>query len=350
MIRLPAEWAAQSAVMLVWPTTEGPRRDTLAAVEEELCTLAAAVTRYQPLLVVASDKLHAAHISVLLRRTGEHTDRLHMVLAPSDDIWCRDYGPLTTIEPDSGEARLIDFRFNGWGGKYPAPHDDRLTTALQGTGAFGNSPCHHTSLVLEGGALETDGHGTLLATERSIVDEARNPGKSREEIEFELRRLLGLRRFLWLQNGQLAGDDTDGHIDTLARFADPHTIVYQGCDDADDEHYGPLRAMVDELRRFHDIDGQPYRLLPLPLPPALHDSEGRRLPASYANFLIINGAVLAPVYGVDTDDEALAQLAEAFPGRRIEAIPCGELITDNGSLHCATMQFPLALKVEEPRS
>ncbi len=346
MIRLPAEWAAQSAVMLVWPTPEGPRRDSLHAVEEELCVLAAAVTRYQPLLVVAADSLHAAHISVLLRRTGEHTDRLHMVHAPSDDIWCRDYGPLTIIEPDSGEARLIDFRFNGWGGKYPAPHDDRLTTALQGTGVFGNSPCNHSSLVLEGGALETDGHGTLLATERSIVDDARNPGKDRLQIEEELRRQLGLRRFLWLQHGQLAGDDTDGHIDTLARFADPHTLVYQSCDDPDDDHYAPLQAMTAELRSFHDIDGQPYRLLPLPLPPAMHSDDGRRLPAGYANFLIINGAVLAPVYGVNTDSRALKQLANAFPGRRIEPVPCRELINDNGSLHCATMQFPRALRVQ----
>ena len=349
MIRLPAEWAAQSAVMLVWPTPEGPRAHTLAAVEAELCALAAAVTRYQPLLIVAADDLHAAHITVLLRRTGEHTDRLRIATAPSDDIWCRDYGPLTVIEPDSGQARLIDFRFNGWGGKYPAAHDDRLTTALQGAGVFGNAPCHHSTLVLEGGALETDGHGTLLATERSIVDEARNPGKSREDMEFELRRLLGLRRFLWLQNGQIAGDDTDGHIDTLARFSDPHTVVYQGCDDPEDEHYEPLQAMARELRKFHDIDGQPYRLLPLPLPPAIHDDDGQRLPATYANFLIINGAVLAPVYDVDTDEEALAQLAVAFPGRAIEPVPCRELIADNGSLHCVTMQFPRVITVEEPR-
>lgn len=262
-------------------------------------------------------------------------------MARSDDTWARDHGPLTVIV--GNQTRVIDFRFNGWGGKYPATQDDRITAQLARTGVFGDSACEHSDLVLEGGAVETDGQGTLLATRHSVVTDSRNPGLNQTRLERQLRKALGLKRFLWLNNGALTGDDTDGHIDTLARFCDPHTILYVTCA-SEDPDFPVLDRMHRELDQFRRRDGASYRLIPLP-PPGVHrDSAGRRLPASYANFLIINDAVLAPVYGTTHDDEATSILAACFPNRQIIPIDCRPLIRQNGSLHCLTMHYPQPLQ------
>jgi len=196
--------------------------------------------------------------------------------------------------------------------------------------------------VLEGGAIEVDGTGTLLTTERCLLAPTRNPTLDWAAIEKVLRDKFGVSRILWLKHGDLLGDDTDGHIDTIARFCDAHTIAYQGCEDRDDPHYADLAAMAAELAAFRTAEGKPYKLVPLPLPAAMHDpDDGRRLPAGYANFLIINGAVLVPVYGDAKNDAiALERLRPCFPGREVVPIECRALIHQYGSLHCVTMQIP----------
>jgi agmatine/peptidylarginine deiminase len=239
-----------------------------------------------------------------------------------------------------GKPVLLDFIFNGWGNKYPHAQDNELTTKLHARSAFGNTPVESIDLVMEGGSIEVDGEGTLLTTESCLLNPNRNPGLKREQIESQLRHYLGIDRILWLKHGAIDGDDTDGHIDTLARFCDAETIAYQACDDADDPHYAGLKAMEAELQTLRRKDGEPYRLVSLPWPAAIHDDTGRRLPATYANFLIVNGAVLVPTYNDAADAGALKALAGAFLGRSIVPVMCRPLIYQYGSLHCVTMQLP----------
>ena len=258
--------------------------------------------------------------------------------AENADTWARDFGPIT-IEED-GKPVLLDFTFTGWGGKYGASDDDRLVERLHAQHEFRDSARDMIDFALEGGAIETDGDGTLLTTWQCLHE--RHPDASREELTAKLADWLRQKRVLWLDHGYLEGDDTDAHIDTLARFAGPEAIVFQACDDEADSHYAPLQAMAAEIEALRRPDGKPYRLFPLPWARPILD-EGRRLAASYANFLIINGAVLMPAYGDAADAEAAAVLARAFPGREIVRIDCRPLIWQNGSLHCVTMQLPEGL-------
>ena len=199
--------------------------------------------------------------------------------------------------------------------------------------------------VLEGGSIESDGQGTLLTTEACLLSANRNDSLTKDEIELFLKETFGLQRVLWLQNGYLAGDDTDSHIDTLARFCDAHTIAYVQCVDSADEHYEALRRMEKELQAFRTTEGQPYRLIPLPMAEAAWGDAGKRLPATYANFLIINGAVLLPCYSTLQDALAKEQLQTAFPDREVVGVDCQALIRQHGSLHCVTMQYPVGIVV-----
>jgi len=342
--RLPAEWEPQSGVQLTWPHADSDWADRLSEVEPVFVEIGAAISRYQQLLVVCQSAPHARHIRSLLLNAGVDADRLRQAIATSDDTWARDHGAIC-VERD-GRPMLLDFQFNGWGGKFDAARDNDITPALSRAGVFGDTPCSTLAFVLEGGAIETDGRSTLLATRHTLVTDTRNPGMDTAAVEALLREQLGIERFLWLDHGDLAGDDTDGHIDTLARFAGPDTILYATCE-ADDVDFPGLVAMADELTQLRKSDGSAYRLMPLP-PPGIHfDHDGRRLPASYANFLIINGAVLLPVYGVANDQLAIGVLADAFPGRDIIPIDCRHIIAQNGSLHCLTMQFPANLPLHD---
>ncbi len=336
--RLPPEWAAQSGVMLTWPHAFGDWKPLLAEVEPVFVAIARAVTRFERLLVSTHDGRHDDEIRGLLTQAGVDLTRVDLAVVASNDSWARDHGPLTVL--DAAGPCLLDFRFNGWGGKYAAELDDAVTPTLHALGHFGTTPLERQELVLEGGALEVDGEGTLLTTESCLLAPTRNPQLDRVALEAELGRLLGLERVLWLSAGELAGDDTDGHVDMLARFCDPQTIVYTACDDPADPHHAPLKAMETELRAFRRRNGEPYRLLPLPWPEAKYDSAGQRLPASYANFLIINGALLVPTYRDRADAAALQLLADCFPGREVIGIDCLPLIHQFGSLHCVTMQLP----------
>lgn len=340
--RLPAEWEPQSGILLTWPHDGGDFAPHLDRVEPVFLAIACAVARFESLWVVCRDEAHRERVAARLRGAGVPAPRLRMALAASDDCWARDHGPITVLEDH--RPRLIDFRFNGWGGKFAASRDDRITAAIHAAGTFGPVELERESMVLEGGAIDSDGRGTLLTTRRCVLAPSRNPGLDRAAVEARLGARLGVRRVLWLEHGAMAGDDTDGHIDTLARFCNAHTIAYQACEDAADEHHTELTAMERELGALREPDGTPYRLIPLPLPQPVRDADGRRLAAGYANFLILNGAVLVPAYDDPADTVALERLAAAFPGREAVAVPCTPLLHQNGSLHCVTMQLPAGIE------
>ena len=324
--------------MLTWPHAHGDWAPRLSQVEPVFVDIARQVSRREQALIVCYDDAHRARVRELLAGAGIEANRLQLRIAPSNDTWARDHGPITIVCRD--EPTLLDFGFNGWGGKYPSDLDNAITRRLFRDGAFGATPLETVDLVLEGGSIEVDGSGTLLTTARCLLAPTRNPKLTQDGLEARLKELLGLDRILWLQHGHLTGDDTDSHIDTLARFCDARTIAYVACDDPNDEHHAELKAMEEELRALRAADGGPYRLVPLPWPRARYDDDGRRLPATYANFLIINGAVLVPTYDDPADGPALARLRECFPGREIIGVDCLPLIYQYGSLHCVTMQLP----------
>lgn len=345
MLRLPAEWEPQSGVMLTWPHEYTDWKDDLDRVLPVFAGIGAAVSQYEKLLSVCRDEAHQARIAALLERAGAKTRNLRYATAPGNDTWARDHGPITVLADTL--AVLNDYRFDGWGGKFDAELDNAITGELAKLGVFGSAAVKNQGWILEGGAIETDGNGTLMATRASVLDHRRNPGVEQSDIESHLRDALGIQRFLWLDHGHISGDDTDSHIDTLARFTNPDTIVYTTAPAGDRDH-AALQAMADQLASFDTPDGDGYRLVPLPFP-GIHMDGERRLPATYANFLIINQAVLLPVYGVPQDDEAIEVLADCLPGRTIVPIDCREIIPQNGSLHCLTMQFPAAVTLHDGR-
>ena len=330
--RFPAEWEPLSGVILAWPHAGTDWAPRLAEVERAYVGLVSAIARFEPVLLCVADAGVEARARELL---GEHTGRIRFARLPYDDTWLRDSGPITLREGE--RYRLLDFHFTAWGGKFESGRDDLLVEGLQEQGCFQHAVRERVDFALEGGAIETDGDGTLLSTWRCLHE--RHPGRSRAEVERVLRESLRQERVLWLERGYLEGDDTDAHIDTLARFASRDTIVYQGCQDRSDSHYEELQAMAVELGDLRTKDDQPYGLFELPWARPILD-EGRRLAASYANFLIVDGAVLMPKYGDAADDKAALVLAEAFPDREIVQVDCRPLIWQNGSLHCLTMQLP----------
>jgi agmatine/peptidylarginine deiminase len=339
-LRFPAEWEPQSAILLAWPHAGTDWAARLDAVEETYIALVQAITRFQDAWICVADDDLQTYAEARLRSARVDMSKVRFVPFDYDDTWLRDSGPITLR--DGAGFRVLDFRFTAWGGKFEAGRDDQLVESLGARGLFGDTPRQRIDFALEGGGIETDGDDTLLTTWHCLHE--RHPDASREELGAKLRRWLAQDRVLWLNHGYLEGDDTDAHIDTLARFAPGDAIVFQACDDATDSHYAELQAMAAELARLRTADGRPYRLFPLPWAAPILD-EGRRLAASYANFLILNGAVLMPAYGITAeeiavDGRAAAVLAEAFPGREIVQVPCRPLIWQNGSLHCITMQLP----------
>ncbi len=336
---LPPEWAPQSGVMLTWPHEGTIWAEMLAEIDAVFANVAKEIASREKVIITCFDKTHEQHILSLLEQNGVYLHNVATFLAPCDDVWVRDHGPLTVFR--EGQALLLDFTFNGWGNKYPADQDNEISRTLHTQHAFGETILSSLDMVLEGGAIETDGHGTLLTTSSCLLSKTRNPRLSKSDIADKLRQLLGMQRILWLEHGHLVGDDTDGHIDTLARFTDPHTICYITCDDENDEHYAELKAMEEELRQLKDYEGNAYKLIPLPWPkPQYAKFDGRRLPVTYANFLIINGAVLMPIYNDPADAEALKIIAQCFPQHEIVPIDCAPAVQWYGSLHCMTMQLP----------
>jgi agmatine/peptidylarginine deiminase len=262
-----------------------------------------------------------------------------LVELPSNDTWARDHGGITIFE--NGKPIVLDFQFNGWGLKFASDKDNLITERLHNTGHLFGELRNCRNFVFEGGSIESDGEGTLLTTSECLLSPNRNATMSRADIEKYLLDILGARQLLWLDHGYLAGDDTDSHIDTLARLCPNNTILYVKCDDESDEHYEALRLMEEQLKTFRTLSGEPYRLIALPMArPAYENAQLERIPATYANYLVINGAVLVPTYDTDLDAIALDQVQLAFPEHEIVGVDCQALIRQHGSLHCVTMQYP----------
>lgn len=330
----PAEWHPQEAVMITWPHRDSDWAPMLEDVTRTFLAISKEILRREKLLALVPPDLDITPLF-----TEEERMNLITVEILSNDTWARDHGPITLFR--DGSPVVTDFGFNGWGLKFAADRDNLINGELFSKGIFHPSATYQNRLnfILEGGSLESDGEGTLLTTSACLLAPNRNQPMTQQEIEEALKEMLGIGRVLWLNNGYLAGDDTDSHVDTLARFCDSHTIAYVKCDDVADEHFESLSAMEQELRDFVTAAGEPYRLVPLPMVDAVY-SDGERLPATYANFLILNNAVLIPFYGTGKDETARHQLQQAFPDREVIGVDCSSLIRQHGSLHCVTMQLP----------
>ncbi|WP_406663099.1 agmatine/peptidylarginine deiminase [Gallaecimonas sp. GXIMD1310] len=336
MPRLLAEWEPLDGVLLTWPHANTDWADDLDRVIPLFEALAYVISDYADVLIAApADEVEA--LKARLLELGISDDAFMVYGVPSNDSWARDHGPLT-VATDDGLV-LLDYTFTGWGNKFAAELDNQISRRLAEQGAFA-VPLHSRELVLEGGAIESDGDRTLLTTAQCLLNPNRNPQLSKADIEAQLKADFGVEKINWLEHGYLAGDDTDSHIDTLARLCPNNTIVYVQCDDPQDEHFDAFQKMEAELQAMTDADGNPYTLIPLPWPFEVYDDEGQRLPATYANFLICNGAVLVPVYNDERDEQALAAISEAFPGFDVLGLNCLPLIAQHGSLHCVTMQMP----------
>lgn len=329
--RLPAEWERQGAILLAWPAADSDWAPWLERARATVTAMASAIAPHARVLVVAAD---GASARTALGATAT------VVEQPGNDTWTRDYGPITVLE--GGVPVALDFGFNGWGLKFAADQDNQATARLHAAGHLGRARREVPGLWLEGGSIESDGAGTILTTSACLLSPNRNPHLDRTGVELALRRNLGAQRVLWLEHGHIEGDDTDAHIDTIARLCPGDTILYQGCEDRGDSHYPAFQAMAAELAALRTATGKPYRLVALPWPAARYNAEdGHRLPATYANILFVNGTVLVPTYADPARDAAaLAAVAAACPGFAVAGVDCTVLVEQHGSLHCMTMQIP----------
>ena len=337
---LAPEWARQSGVQLTWPHANTDWAYMLPQVTECYLRLAFEIATRETLLIVTPD-VEATQALINERLPQRATQNIIYHQCPTNDTWARDHAFLTVMSNTGAE--LLDFRFNGWGGKFAAQLDNAINKSL----VSGTQPLLKGKYIdfldfeLEGGSIEVDGQGTLLTTSECLLNPNRNPQLDKAHKEALLKERLGIDRVLWLDHGYLAGDDTDSHIDTLARLCPNNTIVYVRCTDPTDEHYPALQAMEEQLRTFTTAKGDPYKLIALPMAQAVYDENGERLPATYANYLVMNHAVLYPTYAQpDNDAQAARALRQAFPDRDIVGVDCRALICQHGSLHCVTMQYP----------
>lgn len=333
---LPAEWSPQDAILLCWPHKSMDWHSLLDKVEPVFEQIADNICRHQALILIAHDKNHQTAINQRLIQKKIKTTNIKWLLHPNNDTWCRDYGPITVFQKDRCTA--LNFTFNGWGEKFDHYHDNITNQKLQLESLL-NCDMETIDLVLEGGSIESDGLGTLLTTRQCLLSPKRNTQLSQQQIETKLTEHLGCDRVLWLTQGYLEGDDTDSHIDNLARFCNPTTIAYASCDDKTDTHYDSLKAMESELKAFVTKDNDKYSLIPLAIPKPIFD-DGQRLPASYANFLITNQHVLVPTFDDPQDTINIEKLQSVFSDREVIAISSKELIKQSGSIHCLSMQLP----------
>ena len=361
--RLPAEWEPQDFVLLTWPNETTDWAPYLEEILQTVAEMVRAIARHEEVMLLSMSK---TDVPDELREMPN----VYVAELPNNDTWARDFGPIvlkSTQPADSaaeGESSAddeeeekdylwLDFRFNGWGEKFQAAWDNMIPYKLWALYGFFEDADYedHQDFVLEGGSIETDGRGTLFTTSQCLLAPHRNQPLTKEQIEEQLKRRLRVGRVVWLDYGNLVGDDTDGHIDTIVRCAPDDTLVYVGCDDATDEQYADFHALEEQLKALRTADGKPYRLLRLPMPGGIYEVEGdcvavqevqgERLPATYANFLVINGAVLVPTYDQsEKDAEALRVVQQAFPDREMIPIDARTIIRQHGSVHCLTMQVP----------
>ncbi len=339
--RMPAEWMPHEAIWLSWPVSD-PRHWGGAKAElmdAKFAEIAAAISRSEVVRINANAG-EATHIREICNQARAVPERVEIFEHPHDDVWCRDHGPIFVKHQETGALAVTDWEFNAWGGKFPPwDLDNEIPKAVAASLGL---PMFRGDMILEGGAIEVNSAGQLLTTEAVLLNPNRNPQLGREEIETRLREMLGMREFLWLAQG-IEGDDTDGHIDDIARFIDDSTVL--ACHEPDVR--SPNHRVLDEnlcrLRGFLDAGDRPFEVVPIHLPEACEVPGWRLpvLPASYVNFLILNEAVLVPTFRQPkNDDRALGMLRELFPGRRVEGIDCLDLVEEGGTLHCISQQQP----------
>ena len=352
---LPAEWEPQSAIMLTWPHGGTDWKPYLRQITNTYLQLADIITRYEDLLVV-TPILESTQRMLAEKLSEGQMSRVHLYEMDTNDTWARDHGPISMVSRGRHNSHvipihLLDFKFNGWGEKFAWKKDNAINLQLYYQGAFNAALENHQGFVLEGGSIESDGRGTLFTTSQCLLAPHRNQPLTRENIDSLLRNFFHVRNVVWLDHGNLVGDDTDGHIDTIVRVAPHDTLLYVGCDDEEDEQYEDFQALEKQLQKLFTYEGYPYRLLKLPMPDAIYDegdrlttdrnSKGDRLPATYANFLILNGAVIYPTYNQpEKDEEAKRQIQLAFPDRDVIGVDSLTIIRQHGSIHCLTMQLP----------
>lgn len=340
--RLPAEWEPQHAILLAWPHDNTDWAYMLEQVRDCYCEIIQSLStnNIKVILIGPDPQKIVQELNPNLKKYIDNKS-LSIISIETNDTWARDFGPISVFGAD-GKVYINDFKFNGWGLKFASSYDNLInrqlyTSCLAKYGEYIN----RLGFVLEGGSIDSDGHGTILTTSECLLSPNRNGDLTRDQISDKLNMFFGSKRVLWLDHGALEGDDTDSHIDTLARFVDTDTIVYCGAGDIQDAQYAGLKAMAKQLKEFTTDEGLPYNLVELPLPDPIYDDDGFRLPATYVNFLITNGIVLLPVYNQPQKDTlARLQLQSLFTNRRVIPIDCTALIKQHGSLHCITMQLP----------
>lgn len=329
---LIAEWAPQKAVLMAWPDHHTDWSGMLLEVQACYKTIIQEILKEEEVWLLCRDQ------SKTYEALGIHHKNLILIIANYNDTWTRDYGPIS-FSTDLKKVNHLDFGFNGWGKKFDSTADNQINRLLHQQGYLENLE-NHQQFILEGGSIETDGEGILLSTSHCLLAPNRNQPMTLDEIEIYLTKELGISHFLWLNNGYLAGDDTDSHIDTLARFCNENTICYVKTNDKEDEHFFSLNKMEQQIQSFKNKHGKSYQLIDLPMPSPIYDQHRNRLPATYANFLILNDRVLVPIYNDPNDHLALTNLQQAFPEKELIGIDCNSLIKQHGSLHCITMQIP----------
>lgn len=333
--RFLAEWEPQTAILMALPHEDTDWNYILDEARDQYRRLTEAMTAAGcHVIMLCRDKEDAAQLL-----SGADSSRLTFIEADFNDTWTRDYGPLAVEKDD--RIRALDFGFNGWGLKFASDKDNLVNLGLRDR--FVIEPRQYRNerdFILEGGSVESDGHGTLLTTSRCLCSPNRNGGKSKQELNEILHDRLGAEHVLWLDYGALAGDDTDSHIDTLARLAPDNIIFFTGCRDMDDEHFEELLRMRAQLTLFRNVDGEPYNLVELPMPRAVISPDGERLPATYANYLVTDTTVFMPTYAQEDNDRLAMQTVRiAYPDKEVVGVDCRTLLRQHGSLHCATMQL-----------
>lgn len=338
---LPAEWHKQQYIQLTWPhtKTDWHNNNILAQITDYFINLATQILNYQDLIISAYDNELKTLITNKLNQK-KHKYNFHIYICESNDTWARDHGPITLINEDN-EKKILDFTFNAWGGKYSYDKDNKITHSLYEQKAYSNTEYQKIDYILEGGSIDTDGNGTLLTTSSCLFNKNRNSSLTKEKNIEYIKKFLNVDNLVVINNSFLYGDDTDGHIDMIARFINNNTIVYTACDNPENPNYNSLKKLEDELNNIELFKQKNIKLVPLYIPDAIYNEDNEVLPASYVNFLILNNSVLVPIYDNSKyDDMALTIFKKHLPDRDIIGIDSKIAIRQGGSLHCLTMQIP----------
>lgn len=336
--RMPAEWEPHAGTWLAWPHNTETWPNDLPQVQATCVQLIEALQAHETVHLLVNDTATATQVQALLAQRDIPMSQVMLHVYPTVDAWLRDSAPIfvTSEANSSAPLAVVDWQFNAWGGKYPEMFPDNAIP--QYVAAQHHLPLFEPQVVLEGGSIDVNGLGTCLTTEQCLLNPNRNPHLQRTEIERYLRDYLGVRHTIWLGEG-IAGDDTDGHIDDIARFVGPRTVVCALTDNPDDVDYAVLQENYRRLQTARDQNGRQLEIIPLPMPGRVGPPE-EPLPASYANFYIANGVVLVPVYHHPNDAVALQILSECFPTRRVVGVACEALVGGFGAIHCVTQQQP----------